>query len=442
MASRVQQTTTVQDQGRNISNRLPPYEAPAFTLNSYAQYQLAALLQDTKFTRLEKRLDEAVEAISNTAGEINDRLHRGESLIKRKRNTQDEDEPEAGRDNHQENTEFADKVDRLTQRMDENMRKIIDSKYGLQSLRESVTSIVEEARANATTQDSTQHQQSQRRSRRIGSDGSTEGVDEEYPDFQPTDPTSNFQVPQSVVNGFRKKMETERTRYQSHSLAARYSDNNDYVQFRRVVHDARHPDDDVPMPPAHEWFPEGGVPAPGITARATSNHNEEDSGDDIAVQRERISTKCPLTLREFKDPLTSKKCPHSFERSAILELLRVSTQRIGNQRAVQCPCGGCKEMLTKNDMHQDAVLLRKIKRIQRAKELEEQTDGEDENVPSGQSQRNLAVIESEDGHDVDTVLKRTQMKSEFSKSPGSGMDWPTRNTAPIENINSSRDEAY
>jgi len=442
MASRVRQPIAIQGQSRTVSDRLPPYEAPTFPLNPYAQRQLAALLQDTKFTRLDRHLDEAVETISTTAGEINDRLHTEGNPNKRKRNTQDEDEPEATLECQKEHTEFAVKVDRMTQRMDENMRKMIDAKYGLQSLRESITSMAENARANSSTQGNIQDVRSQRRSRRRGSDGEDEGMDEEYPDFQPTDPTTGTQAPESVVNGFRRRMETEKTQYQSHSLAARYSENNDYVQFRRVVHDARHPDDDVPMPPAHEWFPEGSVPAPGITARTTSNNNEEDSDDDIAVQRERISTKCPLTLREFKDPLTSKKCPHSFERSAILELLRVSTHRVGNNRAVQCPCGGCKEMLTKHDMHQDAVLLRKIKRIQRAKELEERSDGEDGSVPDGQSQRNITIDKDGDGQDVDAVLERqTQMKNEPPETPGSPTSLPTRNTTPIEHADSSQDEA-
>jgi hypothetical protein len=62
---------------------------------------------------------------------------------------------------------------------------------------------------------------------------------------------------------------------------------------------------------------------PGITSRdqRVGVGAEEDRDNDIAIARERISIKCPLTLQEFKDPVTSKKYPHTFKKLAILNII-------------------------------------------------------------------------------------------------------------------------
>ena len=175
---------------------------------------------------------------------------------------------------------------------------------------------------------------------------------------------------------------TSKTRYQSHSLTDRYTSNQSYVAFRRVVHDARHPEGDVQLAHQSEWFNEGQAPAPGVTTRA--RNEDEDSDDDIAVSKATISTRCPLTLAEFVKPLTSKKCPHSFEGEAIMSLLNGSRLRehggVG-EKTVQCPVTGCSQILKKTDLHTDAVLIRQIKRIQRSKELENEAgSGDDEEM--------------------------------------------------------------
>ena len=71
-----------------------------------------------------------------------------------------------------------------------------------------------------------------------------------------------------------------------------------------------------------------------------------DHDEDIAIASEKKSLKCPITLLTMVDPLSSTKCPHSFERSAILEMLQLSEMRIGGsgrrgaqdgQKAMKCP---------------------------------------------------------------------------------------------------------
>lgn len=120
----------------------------------------------------------------------------------------------------------------------------------------------------------------------------------------------------------------------------RYASNNDYIGFKKIVHDSRHPEDDArPMPHASTWFP--GSPS-NNTADGRTADNVDD--DDLQVASERISLNCPLTLLPMREPVSSRKCPHSFERAAILELLSASRVKApgnrGNgpsEKAMKCP---------------------------------------------------------------------------------------------------------
>ena len=69
----------------------------------------------------------------------------------------------------------------------------------------------------------------------------------------PPIPEVELKVSRHQGEAFKSKIEDAKTRYQSHSLTARYADNNDYRDFRRVVHDAKHPEGDVQLPHHGEW---------------------------------------------------------------------------------------------------------------------------------------------------------------------------------------------
>lgn len=134
----------------------------------------------------------------------------------------------------------------------------------------------------------------------------------------------------------------------SHSYTS-YTKNNDYIGFKKLVYDAQFPGDDAPpMPHSSTWFPDQsrdssdpntGGPAAAVGSEADSND------DDLAVASERISIKCPITLLTMKDPVTSTKCPHNFEREAILSMINASEVRVdgsgirgaGGKKAMQCP---------------------------------------------------------------------------------------------------------
>ena len=135
--------------------------------------------------------------------------------------------------------------------------------------------------------------------------------------------------------------------------------------------------------------------------------DEEDS--DVEIASERISLKCPITLLPFKDPLSSTKCPHSFEKDAILDMLRLSSDylpftasqeleltQIRDRRAlerkkkemgtpiVECPVCSCT--LVAADLKPDPVLLRKVKRVEAATKRQQNpaSDSEEEDeAPRG-----------------------------------------------------------
>ena len=198
-------------------------------------------------------------------------------------------------------------------------------------------------------------------------------------------------------------------------------------------------------------FNEGQAPAPGVTTRARPNEDdEEDEDDDIAVSRATISTKCPLTLQEFKQPLSSKKCPHSFESEAILSMLSTSNAREGGRpngkRVVQCPVTGCAQELSREDLHKDAVLIRQIKRIQRAKQLEQEEQDDDDGPVNRRSTQDGPTIigdGSEDGEDVDDIVDEpTQIKAQQSSAAGVSHPAPTagRNEGNMMDLSGVDDE--
>ena len=87
-------------------------------------------------------------------------------------------------------------------------------------------------------------------------------------------------------------------------------------------------------------------------AAAATGSEPAAGDDDLTVASEKISIKCPITLLPMKDPVTSTKCPHSFEKEAILSMINASDVRTdgggrrgaGGQKAMQCPI--CTEVTT------------------------------------------------------------------------------------------------
>ncbi|KAK4506431.1 hypothetical protein PRZ48_000163 [Zasmidium cellare] len=405
---------------------LPPYEPPEFSLNPAAQRALAQLARTHNGSKLNERLDNALAEVTNAATDINDRLFdKNESLqrVKEKRRQRRQAAEEAGEEAGEEDDEgdgsmknleedlelMRNKVKGMTDRMEQRVRKIVDAKHAVKHMTDAIVATADDARNNASTQASTLNTRSQRTRGRQDGEDDEEGSDgEELPDFDPTDPAAGTAPVNPPLEVFNKKVEDMKTQYQSFNHTERYAEDNDYRTFKRAVHDAQYRDDEVPLPHYTEWFNEDGTVAElGVT---NAQGDEDDSDDDIAVSRATISTKCSLSLKEFEHPITSTKCPHSFEKVHIFDFINQSNQRMPpvngrpGEKAAQCPIGGCQQLLSKSDLRVDPVLVRKIKRLQKAKEMEMEEDEEDDGrPPNGTQRRAHQIIDDDDDEEEDAT---------------------------------------
>ena len=210
-----------------------------------------------------------------------------------------------------------------------------------------------------------------------------------------------------------------------------------------------------PLPNPATWFPsDQGTSAPtsqsqtATTATFRSNTSNpsfaqraanDDPESDIEVAGEKISLKCPITLLPMQDPLTSTKCPHSFESEAILGMIRRSntvvsvdpestqaqtqTQRRGAKGVKGIKCPVCTVMLTEADLHRDEVLVRRIRREQeKERRREGGDDWEEEDGSTSKGARRRQTAEAIGSSDVEDGRKWSQLprvKAERrSQAPG------------------------
>ena len=402
---------------------LPPYEDPLHSLTQAQQRDLQRLEKLNSLDTLNSHLRHANDCVTIMAADINDRFtERQKSLGRRtgKRAQQpvEEDATDLQKE-EKELDEMRDRVDKMTQRMEETVRKIVDSSKYVESIGNGLRDVQRQAVDDAVrTSQQTQNQQNTR---------STAEDSESIADFDPTDPASTTPAPASLCKTYTTKLEREKERWQTYSLSTRYTKHKDYVQFREIVHDAQNPDGATERSNPATWFSDRpGSPAPGITRRnRKSGHGGEGSDSDtsdIAFTREHISTKCPLTLREFEDPVTSIHCPHSFEKTAILSLVRSSRGPRG-ERVVQCPVGGCSQQLTEKDLRRDPTMVRRIQRLQAAKARAAEEDSDDgENA--GNDTNVVEEIDSDEDGELDTTAimggarsVRPKLESRSSRPP-------------------------
>ncbi|KAL8823142.1 MAG: hypothetical protein Q9191_006138, partial [Dirinaria sp. TL-2023a] len=218
---------------------------------------------------------------------------------------------------------------------------------------------------------------------------------------------------ESPTRFLERKLSALTSAYEGRSLRDRYASHNDYIGFRKLVHDAQNPGEEAPpMPHASTWFPSSSSPSSQLAANANSKNRkpsaaaDEDSDEDVQIASERRSIRCPLTLLPMQEPVRSTKCPHAFEKSAILDMLSHSEMFIssssssepsqmqtqtqmgrGNRgrgeqkKAMACP--ECRVLLTEDTLVPDAALVRQIRRIQaRQQQRARADDFEDEEEES------------------------------------------------------------
>ncbi|KAI9712843.1 MAG: hypothetical protein M1820_001465 [Bogoriella megaspora] len=422
MASRQRQSTAALTQ----TLELPPYEAPLHALNAGQQRKLQEIGKNDSLKKLEEHLQHSNVCITNVAGDINERLVTRKTKL-RQRKAQPSQEETEWEEQDRELEEMENRVDRLTQRMEETVRKIIDTRELVTYMKNGLGDV--QAQASIDAAQATQYT-TQRNLR-----STADNEDEEIPDFDPTDPASTGPRASALSTLFTRKLENDKTRWQTLAQYTRYANNEDYAGFRTLVHEAQHGEDDATEPDKRTWFSDGpGSPAPGISRRGRADAGSDSDTSDIAVARERISTRCPVTLREYEDPITSKKCPHTFEKEAILEMIHNNIR--ARRGPIQCPVSGCQQMLAEADLAKKPLLERKIKKIQAArKRAAEDRDSDDEN----QGGNVIEEIGSDDDNDAMDGIEASRARSVRPKAePRSSR--PPQATADIISMSGSETE--
>lgn len=421
-----------------FSSSLPPYEAPVAPLNAKAQIALSGLFGGPTATRLQKQITDAASLLHSVAGDLNDygaecrEIH----LKKKARRGNEEDaEAEAEHEAREKN------IEDLTRKLDLAVRKTVDEEVFVGAFPEMMQNIANQSgeghQAQTQSTLATQTQQSRnRRPHRTMTDGEDDDQDDEpLPPDPPLDaPPSPSYAPSALLTS---AVETHATDWSSKSLYTRYANHNTYIAFKQSVHDAQHNEENAPpLPSRKTWFvaedrdsdrkatarpTDSNSASPPDLRRGTVIHRHLTSGtesvdvdedidmesSDVEIRSERISTKCPITFLPFQDPLTSTKCPHSFEAHAILAMLERSTEKqplsqpplssqsqasssqVGRKgggwqksvKVVKCPI--CSTPLAKDDLRPDPVLARKVRRLearetQRRQDEEEEEEDEDE----------------------------------------------------------------
>ncbi|KAL2433709.1 hypothetical protein ABEF95_009493 [Exophiala dermatitidis] len=297
--------------------------------------------------KLRDHLAAAVEQLTELTGRLNDRAyerrarHEREQARRRQEETEQEEEVDADAEAQaadRAHEEFQQKVESLTKKMDLNIRGIIDDQVWLEDL---PTALRQATQTQGSTDFTSTLQSTQARTRtrrRISDGGSDEGDgDEEGDDWEdrkpPTQAAPDTATPHVVLAA---ALEAQTRAWTAKSLTEKYAHNNDYKGFYRVLYDAKHPGESAPpMPDERLWFAaEEGRELVSIQRRHQGHSHNDDAEDEdeddaeIEIAAESIRIKCPITLLPYVDPVTSLKCNHSYERSAILSMLSTSSDHL------------------------------------------------------------------------------------------------------------------
>ena len=436
---------------------LPDYEAPSHPLNEKAQISLRNLPRNHKLDSLKEKYKTANNHLSQAAGDINDRLQsRIIANDKRKARQQAQGSFEDDMTEDRQIDEMRGSTDAATNELEASVRNMIDGGEQLKRfedvLRDLDANVTNARGPNGHATQSTLGASQFRPDRSYTADGED---DDENSEAHMTVP------PVSVWQTVKQKATEQQETYNALSRTERYASHNDYVSFRKIVHDAHYPGDQAPpLPNSSTWFPGENGSSQETSERVAGGSQAVEEDDDVAIATESINIKCPITLTEMKDPVSSTKCPHNYERQAFNNLLSVSDvwldadgnasgpgSRSRRQRAMRCPVPGCEvvchflhhlflpflpssirsecervtnsqplpQTLTSNDIQTNAVLVRRIKRIRAAQnarnEEYEDDDAGDASMVAGNNvpQQNRPVHGSSSAKAPSTRVRAERM---------------------------------
>lgn len=397
-------------------------QAPIAPLNSAARQALTELLQaQATRKRLAACLNDSAKKLTDVAGQLNDRgtderRRHAKLQARAEANGEEIDEEALG-----EYEAFQTKVKDLTQKMDHSVRGIIDGQTWLENVPDVLKSVAAKtgALAEATQQQTQGPTPLVTQRNRAGDDEDMDASEPENTDPPFAEPPDPSDAPTALL---RSAFAERSSIWESKSLTERYANSNEYTGFYRTVYDAKNPDDNAPpIPHASLWFAEEEDPdrlSPSTSQARQGQQAEDDDDSDVEIASERVSLRCPITLLPFKDPVTSRKCPHSFEKGAILDMLRLSSEylpltadqelelsQIRDRRAlerkkkeigtpaVRCPVCSCT--LVEVDLKPDPALLRKVKRFEAAAKRQQHPasgfEEEEDEAPGGTQRKPVGL---------------------------------------------------
>ncbi|ESK94950.1 hypothetical protein Moror_13955 [Moniliophthora roreri MCA 2997] len=144
----------------------------------------------------------------------------------------------------------------------------------------------------------------------------------------------------NVVKRYLGDVQANKVAYQKLTTRQKYAKNENYKSLKENLYAIDHPGE--AMPPITEFVPK----EPG---------DDSDDDDDLEVGGVTQDFKCPLTLRQLENPVTSKVCGHSFSREALKQLFA------NHRGAKMCPASGCNRSFTYNDCKPDNKLAQRMR---------------------------------------------------------------------------------
>ncbi|KAK3503589.1 zinc-finger of the MIZ type in Nse subunit-domain-containing protein [Neurospora crassa] len=375
---RPQPTASASTSAHNGSN-LPPYEPPSHPMNDAGRQALANLTNNNaEMRKYEDHLSKSATYLREAVGAINDTLFARKSQLTGKiEKRRGRGESEKGED-EAELEEYVNKlhgdVTHLTDEIEAALRQVIDYRAEVQREKLVLGSVADQVQSEKSRRE--RPSQKRKAAQRASGDSDEEmgGADAEPEEAEAVGAKDEAPLT-GVREALHKARDSNARKYRATSAYDRYASNNEYIAFKKMWHDAQHPEDQVPLPDASTWFDNQGRPIwDGAPA----------GDEDLIIEREVQDLTCKLTLRPLKEPYANHKCPHVFEKTAIMEYLR------GTGGKAQCPV--CTKELRIKDLYLDELTLRKVKRAARA--ARESEDGSSNADPDEQMDESVLMGES------------------------------------------------
>jgi hypothetical protein len=339
-------------ESREPAIKLPPYEplSHPFRMDAVLNLEKAERKYELSDWRaLDEQCKTALEILTECGEQINELVHERE---------QDRAQLSASQDDGGEALRTLEgQVNKMSERMDQHTRKTIDVMAETVNTKAAWSNIIREHKQQANALIEARALRFTQRRNNNDNDEDEEHADEsQLEGTQIPDPDT---VPSAL---FQSLLDSAQESYQLKSLSLRYAEHNDYITFKRSVFEARN-GMEAALPHPSTWFKQrGGSPLPGTATEF------DGSDDDVQLTREKISTRCPLSLTEMKEPISNKACRHICEHSVLREYLTAPPWAESGGRIVKytkpCPAGGCSAIINIKDLYEDKAMVRRIKRIQ------------------------------------------------------------------------------